>query len=798
MGLVINTNVMSLNAQRQLGKSQSSLNTSMERLSSGLRINSAKDDAAGLAISDRMTSQIRGLNQAARNANDGISLAQTAEGALQESTNILQRIRELAVQSANDTNTASDRSSLNDEVIQLQEELDRIATTTEFNGKTVIDGSMTDATFQVGSNAGTAQTISFGIESALAADLSAVGTTIDSPNALATTDVSGTAIEAGALTINGEDMIATDGTNTGLAAAINDAVGAGTATVQNVQTLDFTAVTLNGTDNQTETATFTFADLNAGQSVTIDGMTVTATGGTATAADIASAFSGTDAGNAVASGSLSNYSTSDGLAFVSNTANTDIAVDLAATVSSTADPAVPGVSVSQGSAAAPEIFTLNLTGGFDTADTVSFEGISVAAGADDQTAAQMAATFAAAYNGDGSETWIADASANDGTIVFTADTSEVRTEIVAGDFTVTVATDDGAHTVDPPTQDGAADVTESATFTFADLAEGQSVTIDGMTVTATGGTALAADIASAFNGTDNGNAVASGTLAGYTTSDGLTFTSGTANTNVADLAATVGSPADPSVPSVSVVQGAAASVDGTYSLTIGSDTIDLAAEVGVELTAAAVAAEIDGLSDYSAEVNDEGQIQITAASNAAFSMSETIDLDGVGAGAAEGTTSGFTTIGSTATDLQGQVVLTSDADIVIEEVTSGAMTSAGLQSVDADGNDVYVGNATTTIDNVDVLTRESAVIAIESVDAALSDIDEIRGGLGAVQNRFTSTINNLNNVAENLSAARSRILDADIAMESSNMTKQNILQQAGVSILAQANQAPQLALSLIG
>ena len=109
-----------------------------------------------------------------------------------------------------------------------------------------------------------------------------------------------------------------------------------------------------------------------------------------------------------------------------------------------------------------------------------------------------------------------------------------------------------------------------------------------------------------------------------------------------------------------------------------------------------------------------------------------------------------------------------------------------------------VGNATTTIDKISVATREDAAIAIESVDAALSDIDTIRGGLGAVQNRFESTIANLNNVAENLSAARSRILDADIAMETSAMTKQNILQQAGVSILAQANQAPQLALSLLG
>src|SRR5919106_4753401 len=123
MAQVINTNVLSLNAQRNLTTSQSSLATALQRLSSGLRINSAKDDAAGLAISDRFTSQIKGLNQAVRNANDGISLAQTAEGALQESTNLLQRLRELAVQSANDTNAASDRKSLQDEVEQIKSEL---------------------------------------------------------------------------------------------------------------------------------------------------------------------------------------------------------------------------------------------------------------------------------------------------------------------------------------------------------------------------------------------------------------------------------------------------------------------------------------------------------------------------------------------------------------------------------------------------------------------------------------------------------------------------------------------------
>src|SRR5688572_2540816 len=169
MPQVITTNLASLNAQRNLNTSQSSLSTALQRLSSGLRINSARDDAAGLAISQRLTSQINGLNQAVRNANDGISLAQTAEGALQESGNILQRIRQLAIQSANDSNSAADRKALQAEVSQLTSELNRIANTTTFNGKKILDGSFTAQKFQVGADAN--QTIDVTISDARATAL---------------------------------------------------------------------------------------------------------------------------------------------------------------------------------------------------------------------------------------------------------------------------------------------------------------------------------------------------------------------------------------------------------------------------------------------------------------------------------------------------------------------------------------------------------------------------------------------------------------------------------------------------
>jgi flagellin len=207
MPQTINTNVMALNAQRNLNMSQGSLATSIQRLSSGLRINSAKDDAAGLAISERFTSQIRGIDQAARNANDGISLAQTAESSLVEVGNNLQRIRELAVQSSNATNSNTDRAALQTEVTQLLNEVDRVANQTSFNGVKLLDGSFSGAVFQVGANAGETITLS----SITDANIAALGTVSQASGAALTVAASaitgfGTAIAAGGVTINGIDI----------------------------------------------------------------------------------------------------------------------------------------------------------------------------------------------------------------------------------------------------------------------------------------------------------------------------------------------------------------------------------------------------------------------------------------------------------------------------------------------------------------------------------------------------------------------------------------------------------------
>ena len=277
---VINSNIMSLNAQRNLSSSGADLATSLQRLSSGLRINSAKDDAAGLAISERFTTQIRGMDQAARNANDGISLSQTAEGAMGEIGNNLQRIRELAVQSRNATNSLSDRQALNKEAQQLKAEIDRVAGQAEFNGVKLLDGSFQDQTFQVGANQGETINIS-GIVDASSA---ALGTWTSVDTTTYTTSVAGAAptadtdLAAGDLTINGVDIGAVTGDTT---AALQ---GAAVATAINLKTSE-TGVTATA-DGSTGIITLTSTSeegitVGGADSATGAGLTTAATAATA-------------------------------------------------------------------------------------------------------------------------------------------------------------------------------------------------------------------------------------------------------------------------------------------------------------------------------------------------------------------------------------------------------------------------------------------------------------------------------------------------------------------------------------
>ncbi len=344
MALTVNTNVSSLNAQRNLNVSQASLSTSMQRLSSGLRINSAKDDAAGLSISERFTAQIRGNDQAARNANDGISLAQTAEGDLDQITNNLQRMRELSVQSANATNSASDRAALDNEVQSLVAEIDRIASNSSFNGTKLLDGTFADKIFQVGANNTandhiTISSISSARTSALGTSFTATKTSAATLSALAAGDLTiqvgsnifsvGAATNgsngqtsnsakqiAAAINATSSGVTATANANTVTGNAVTTAVGVGGTVDINGVTITFANGSITGTadtDGAYMAAQITAASATTGVTAAYSGGVITMTAADGRNIDVnnytGAGFDATDTGFAVATGATANRGT---------------------------------------------------------------------------------------------------------------------------------------------------------------------------------------------------------------------------------------------------------------------------------------------------------------------------------------------------------------------------------------------------------------------------------------------------------------------------------------------------------
>ena len=333
MAQVINTNVSSLNAQRNLNTSQSSLATSLQRLSTGMRINSAKDDAAGLAISERMTSQIRGFNQAGRNANDAISLAQTAEGALSEIGNNLQRMRELALQSANATNSASDRAALNSEVSQLLSEISRVSSTTQFNGLNLLDGTFSAAQFQIGANAN--QTLGISVAGASTDTLGSYGGT-------------GTAVSTGAftaanyLTINGTQIgtsadrsTQSPGWTAASAAAKAAAINASSST---------TGVSATASTTVAGSGPVAGSSINAGD-LTINGISLGAIASQPTAASQGQAVANAINGLQSQTGVSATYNTSTGALSLTSSEGRDIKLTAASAAAATRVMNATGLSV---------------------------------------------------------------------------------------------------------------------------------------------------------------------------------------------------------------------------------------------------------------------------------------------------------------------------------------------------------------------------------------------------------------------------------------------------------------------
>jgi flagellin len=282
MAAFINTNLASLNAQRNLNTSQGALASSLQRLSSGLRINSAKDDAAGLSITERMTSQIRGNDQAARNANDGISLAQTAEGDLNQIGTNLQRIRELAVQSSNASNSASDRKALNDEATSLISEIDRVANNSQFNGIKLLDGSFNSQAFQVGANSTANDKISINAITSAKSNALGVGSGSSYSTTSAGAAVGATALAAGGLAINGYTVGAASAD--GVSSATSSASGIAIADAINAISGQSGVTATVGATTVAGTAATGFATAIGAGDVTINGVDIGAIAAAGTAA----------------------------------------------------------------------------------------------------------------------------------------------------------------------------------------------------------------------------------------------------------------------------------------------------------------------------------------------------------------------------------------------------------------------------------------------------------------------------------------------------------------------------------
>ena len=395
MSSFINTNIASMIAQNNLTASQSSLQTSMQRLSSGLRINSAKDDAAGLAISQRMTAQLDGQNQAARNANDGISLAQTAEGDLSQIGSNLQRIRDLAVQAANGTNSASDRAALNNEASQLISEINRVASTSNFNGVNLLDGSFSNQTFQVGANGTSNDQITIGAISSAKSSALGVGSSSSYSATLAGSGASTDAIGAGAIAINGVSIGASandgvsykdaNGSAIAKAAAINAATGStGVSAVANATTVSGTATTV------------TSAGLNsiAAGAIKINGVDIGAVASASTAAQRGAQISAAINAKSSQSGVTATYDTNTGAVALSAADGRNITIER----TQNADTVDADTGLTSGAASASAASTNTVSGQISLTSTSS-KGIQVTDGSETFVSGTGAATTSGLSSG---------------------------------------------------------------------------------------------------------------------------------------------------------------------------------------------------------------------------------------------------------------------------------------------------------------------------------------------------------------------------------------------------------------
>ena len=687
MAQVINTNSLSLITQNNINKNQSAMSTAIERLSSGLRINSAKDDAAGQAIANRFTSNIKGLTQAARNANDGISLAQTTEGALSEINNNLQRVRELTVQATTGTNSETDLDSIQDEIKSRLDEIDRVSGQTQFNGVDVLakDGTMK---IQVGANDG--QTISIDLQKIDSSTLKLTGFNVNGEG-----EVANTAATADDLKLAG----LTKGT---------DANGVTTYTDIDPNPEAHTSDLLA---NLTNKSTITFTDSTAD----VNGLGVPATGEKFTY----------DATTKSYSFGANNVDASKALSVINPNAG----------------------DVSQA--------TVTI-GGETQKVNISQDGKITAADDNAKLYLDKQGNLTKTNAGtDAEATWdglVANSNTTDPANHLAVDT---KIKITSGAASGMEVHSVGAGTETSASTDVTANGPFNASIKIGVTSTDVQVAANG-TIKATDGSDLYLDADTGqFVSTDNGGANAAATL-----------------------------------DTLAANEGAVAGVlSSTITVTSGTDKDKVYSSVGgtgnTEFTSAE---KVDTVNVTNAHVSAEGMANLTKGA------ASTVEVKNA-AGTATAATYSVDTGDNVTSGINpvyvkdGALTTVATTDVTYYEQSNGAITngSGGTIYETADGK--LTTEATTA--------SESTADPLKKLDEAISMIDKFRSSLGAVQNRLDSAVTNLNNTTTNLSEAQSRIQDADYATEVSNMSKAQIIQQAGNSVLAKANQVPQQVLSLL-
>jgi len=853
---VINTNISSLNSQRNLNTSQGSLATSLQRLSSGLRINSSKDDAAGLAIADRMTSQIRGINQASRNANDGISLSQVAEGALGETNNILQRIRELAIQSSNATNSASDRLALQSEVNQLISEMDRISNTTSFNGLKLLDGNFNAQTFQVGAEAN--QTISVSVSGADSATLginkantnnstfginqATGGAQLKAAVALNAGTGATYAAAIGALAPN-QTITVTD--PNGLAKQFNIAVDADRSAFAIITNLNALGVVGAGTASATNTATLDVSATLGVQAGDVVKFTINGESGVTTyvsfsvVAFTAATSLGAQLNTAINANLPANVTaaqTADGVVTLSGTGGRNVGVS-GLTFQDNAGFSLSGVSNSAVLVAAVDTVSFSIgTGAFAYAITAN--NLDAAGGLSADFYSSLAVSLATAFSNSYSVTYVA-ASTSVQVVKLDGSTANFNGFSVSGGGTGTATLASAASGATPTATTLVEGGTVASTIgvttvnSLAQFGGTNGVTI-GDAVTSNAAVKIGTIAWTLQDGTSVKSNVTAGNIFGAPANseaayrDGLTDISGGNNiatqtlTINGQLVKTLSVSSDASakqiaalVNGVSDSTGVAAtarttaslyglSTDGVVSFTLNGSAVsanvttsnltELSNAINSKTGATGIVASLDITKTQISLLHQTGEnISIADFTSSAATSSSAVTFKVAGGGGSLAKLSNGNSTTSDSTVVGGNVEFKSSGGY-FSLLSDTAATAGGLFSGLAS---VLQASANSKVSAIDISSVIGSNLAVDIIDGALAKVNSIRSDLGAIQNRFGSTIASLQTSSENITAARSRILDTDFAAETANLTRSQILQQAGVAMLAQANALPNQVLTLL-